>query len=284
LDDKEREAAIRGIARQGDPDRYAASLFAPRAARDDLVALYAFNVELARVGEQVKEPQLGEIRLQWWRDALDSALAGEATPHPVIEAVVRTARAHDLAPDALHGLIDARHFDVSTKIMPDHAALDAYLDQTAGALFRLAAAITGAAGPLGGEAIEPASRVAGLAYGLTGLMRAMPVHASLGRVDMPADALIRRGTSPGRVLIGEVSQGLLEELKTLRDRASEALHAAVPRIARLHPSTQSAFLPLALVGPYLTALETGDPLREIAGINPLYRLWRLGIYKFRNAV
>ncbi len=61
------------------------------------------------------------------------------------------------------------------------------------------------------------------------------------------------------------------------------MRQAVPCIARLHPSSQKAFLPLALVEPYLKALETGDPLRDIAGINPLYRLWRLGTYKFRDA-
>ncbi|HKA47116.1 MAG TPA: squalene/phytoene synthase family protein, partial [Methyloceanibacter sp.] len=65
-----REAAVRTIARDGDPDRYLSALFAPAAARDHLLALYAFNVELARVGELVHEPQLGEIRLQWWRDVL----------------------------------------------------------------------------------------------------------------------------------------------------------------------------------------------------------------------
>ena len=42
-------------------------------------------------------------------------------------------------------------------------------------------------------AIEPAVRAAGIAYGLTGLMRAMPVHAAQGRVDLPADMLRRHG-------------------------------------------------------------------------------------------
>jgi len=281
LDDEAREAAIRKIARDGDPDRYAATLFAPRRAREALLALYAFNVELARACEQVKEPQLGEIRLQWWRDALDAGLAGEPAQHTVIEAVARAAEEHGLSADALSGLIDARSFDVSTKIMPDEASLDAYLDRTAGALFRLAATIASEDGPADKETIDRASRAAGLAYGLTGLMRSAPVHAGLGRVDIPADALVRRGTSPGRVLIGETSEGLLDELKALRARASQALHEALPEIGKLPPSTRSAFLPLALVAPYLVALARADPLHEVAGINPLYRLWRLGTYKFR---
>ena len=50
--------------------------------------------------------------------------------------------------------------------------------------------------------------------------------------------------------------------------------AALPREAR------KAFLPLALVDPYLTALQKVDPLRQVAEINPLYRLWRLSTCRF----
>ena len=177
----ERDAAVRTIARDGDPDRYASALFASGACRERLFALYAFNVELARIGEQVSEPQLGEIRLQWWRDALDRACAGETTGHPVADALGLAVRECDLSRRSLADLIDARRFDVSVKIMPDTAALDDYLAKTAGALFKLACEI----GMAGGRAAEPraleqAVRAAGIAYGLTGLMRALPVHVEAG--------------------------------------------------------------------------------------------------------
>ncbi len=58
------------IVRENDPDRFFCTLFAPPAKREALFALYAFNHELARVAESVSEPMLGEIRLQWWREAL----------------------------------------------------------------------------------------------------------------------------------------------------------------------------------------------------------------------
>ena len=127
LEEREREDAVRTVARDGDPDRYASALFAPRPAREPLFALYALNVELARAAEQVSEPQLGEIRLQWWREALDRAAAGEDTGNPIADAVGSVARRYALSGDSLAGLIDARSFDVSVKIMPDTAALDDYL-------------------------------------------------------------------------------------------------------------------------------------------------------------
>jgi phytoene synthase len=272
LEEREREAAVRTIVRNGDPDRYAAALFAPRGGREALFALYAFNVELARIAEQVSEPQLGEIRLQWWREALDRSLAGEATGHPVADAVGAAARRSSLPADEFVGLIDARSFDVSVRIMPDRAALDDYLNKTAGDLFRLAAALMA---PHQGGNIEPAARAAGLAYGLTGLMRAMPVHAVRGRVDLPADMLLTHGTSPDQILAGQASRGLAHVLAGLRGEAREALRLARREVAALPPPARRAFRPLALVEPYLSALETVEPLRELAESNPLYRLWRL---------
>jgi 15-cis-phytoene synthase len=284
LDEREREAAVRRIARDGDPDRYSSALFAPRTSREDLFALYAFNTELARIGELVSEPQLGEIRLQWWRDALDRGAAGDVTGNPVADAIGRTVRHRALSRASLAGLIDARSVDVSAKIMPDMAALETYLANTAGALFLLAAEFASAGGrDIERAALEPVARAAGIAYGLTGLMRAMPFHAARGRVDLPADALLRHGTSPARLLAGEMSEGLAELLGEMRGQAKAALHEALRQVASLPPATRAAFLPLALVEPYLSALEQRDPFRDIADINPLYRLWRLATYRFRGA-
>ena len=116
MEASEQDEAVRQIAREGDPDRYAAALFAPRTARGPLFALCAFNVELARIAEQSSEPQLGEIRLQWWRDALSRASVGETAGHPVADAVASESRRYALSGESLAGLIDARHFDVSVKI------------------------------------------------------------------------------------------------------------------------------------------------------------------------
>ena len=289
MDEREGEIAVRKIAREGDPDRYASALFAPGRCRDYLFTLYAFNIELARIGEQVREPGLGEIRLQWWREAVERAASGEPTGHPVADALGRTVRECALSRVDLAGLIDARSFDVSVRIMPDSASLETYLNKTAGALFLLASEITDGApstrdlAALEPVALEPVARVVGLAYGLTGLMRALPVHAARGRVDLPSDALRRHGISLDRLLAGETSKGLIELLAALRGKAKNALDQAVRQVAALAPPAQTAFLPLALVDPYLAALAKHDPLRQIAEINPLYRLWRLGTYRFRGA-
>jgi phytoene synthase len=277
LHETERGEAVRRIAREADPDRSLSALFAPREAHADLFALYAFNAEISRVAELASEPGLGAIRLQWWREAVERAASGEATGHPVADAFGATLAARELSRDRVSGLIDARAFDVEGKIMPDMVSLDAYLNDTACTVFALAGEI------LGGESqsLAHAARSAGRAYGLTGLMRALPVHAARGLVFLPADALRRHGTSPEEVLGGMTSQGLETALAELRATAREELREAKAQIAKLDVPARAAFIPLSLVDPYLASLEKvgRDPLREIADINPLYRLWRLARWR-----
>ncbi|MCZ4298939.1 squalene/phytoene synthase family protein [Henriciella marina] len=70
--------------RTGDEDRWLSSRYAQADVRRDLIALYAFCWELARVRLIVTEPTLGAIRFQWWRDALAELEDG------------RPPRAHDV--------------------------------------------------------------------------------------------------------------------------------------------------------------------------------------------
>ena len=273
----ERGHTVRRIAREADPDRSIAASFAPRGPRPDLFALYAFNAELARVAELVSEPGLGAIRLQWWREAIERAANGEATGHPVADAVGDLLGRGKVSRERIIGLIDARGFDVETRIMPDGAALDAYLHDTAAALFALAAETMG----VKNASVEQAATAGGTAYGLTGLMRALPVHAARGLVFLPADQLRRHGITPEQLLSGRTSDGLGQLLAELRATAREALREAEALIAELDISARTAFVPLSLVDPYLAAMEKSgrDPLHEIADINPLYRLWRMACWR-----
>jgi phytoene synthase len=279
LDDRARGDELRRIARQGDPDRTLAALFAPPSAHAALSALIAFNVEITRIGEQVSEPTLGEIKLEWWREALARAAQGDSTGQPVADGIGALLRARPQLHPMLERLIDARRFDVVVKIMPDDATLKAYIGDTAGVMFAAAAELLGARS----DEVENVVRAGGFAYGLTGLMRALPVHAAQGRIDLPADRLRQHGISPGQILAGEMSDGLAALLGELRAEAGASLREALRAMHDLGPTARAAFLPLALVEPYLAALarETRDALHEVACINPLYRLWRLAAWRGR---
>lgn len=95
--------------READRDRFLGALFAPEPARRALLALLAFDHELARTSTVTREPMLARIRLQWWRDAVAEALLiAKPRAQPIVESLSEIIRRHDLAPGRLIDLIDAR--------------------------------------------------------------------------------------------------------------------------------------------------------------------------------
>jgi phytoene synthase len=166
------------LVRRADRDRFLASLFAPAERRDALAALYAFNIEIARVREAAREALPGEIRLQWWRDVLDGERAEEAAANPVAAALLATISQHGLAAATLSDLIEARRFDLYDEPIASIMDLETYAARTSSALIALAAQV------LGVDA-APAAEPAGIAYGIAGLLRSFPLHAAR-RAALPA--------------------------------------------------------------------------------------------------
>ena len=99
--------------RAADRDRFLAALFAPEPARRGLLALLAFDHELARTRTVTREPMLARIRLEWWREATAEAV-GAAMPRaqPIVESLSEIARRHDLTAEGLTALIDAREEEI----------------------------------------------------------------------------------------------------------------------------------------------------------------------------
>jgi phytoene synthase len=131
-----------------------------------LIALYAFNHELARVSEVTREPLVREIRLAWWREALDEIFAGGAPRrHPVVEALAQAIGRRALARPTLDAMVEARVEDIDAPVLADEAAVHRHIEATAGMLMGLAASVLDGAAPH--AIVQPAAR----AWGLAGLAR-----------------------------------------------------------------------------------------------------------------
>ena len=182
----------RDLVRAADKDRFLAALYAPANRRGALFALYAFNAELARVREVTREPPAGEIRLQWWHDALERPGSGEARASPVASALLDTVIRFRLPVASLIGVIEARAFDLYNDPMPTLAALEAYADATAATVIGLAAKILDGAWTDAASAV----RAAGRAHAIAGLARAFPQHAARGQLYVPLELLERHGGKP----------------------------------------------------------------------------------------
>ena len=168
--------ACAALVERGDPDRFAAVMAAPVAARARLWPLYAFNLEVARAPWVTKEPMIAEMRLQWWRDVV----AGPAPrAHEVAGPLHDLIRTAALPAEVLDRLIAARRWDVYSDPFSDRAAFDAYLEDTGAGLMWLAALALGA-----DAADEPHVRAFGWATGLVSFLRAAPDLEARGRVPL----------------------------------------------------------------------------------------------------
>lgn len=268
------EAHCLELVRAGDKDRFLASLFAPDGSRPHLLALYAFNIEIARVREVTSDPKVGEFRHQWWLDALDAIYARETPDHPVAQSLARAIEKGDLPKHALRNMIEARRFDLYDDPMPALNDLEGYLGETSSALIQMAALVLAGYDALG---CAETSGLAGVAYGLTGLLRTLPIARARGQCYVPAEMLEQRGLTPAHVIAGRDDAGLAVVLAELRHLAAQRMREAREKAWLVPPPALPAFLPASLVDLYLAKLARlgAKALHRVAEVPQIQRQWRL---------
>ena len=125
--------------------------------------------------------------------------------------------------------------------------------------------------------IAVAASPAGIAYAYTGLIRAIALHAAQGRVYLPSEVLQRHGAVHEDILAGRSSSTLVAAIGEWRAEARRQFATAKAAIAALPAALRSAFLPLALVEPYLRLTEQRgyDPFRTAIELPQWRRQWIL---------
>src|SRR5258708_18688782 len=269
-------AYCEALVRAADKDRYLASLFAPAPARQHLHALYAFASEIARIREAAREPLPGEIRLQWWRDALEGEGRGEVAANPVAAALLDTITQCALPRACLIALIDAHGFDLYDDAMPSLADLDAYAEHTSGTLFALAAQILG--GTDRADAIVVAATPAGIAYGVAQRLRTFPRDLARRQLFVPLDLLAQHGVTREEIGVRQNVPGLRRPLAPFRDHAPPAFTRFPAPAPTTPPARAPAFVVAALVPPLLARLDAAaaDPFQlvEVPQWRRQWVLWR----------
>jgi phytoene synthase len=267
-------AYCKDLVRTADKDRFLASLFAPAEVRQHLFALYAFNAEIARVREVVRTPMAGEIRLQWWRDALQGDGHGGVRANPVADALIDTIASCRLPIEPLLALIEARSFDLYDDSMPNLEALYGYARKTSSSLIELTAIILGGADPIAGGLAGPA----GIGSGIARLLQAFPIHAARGQLYLPVDVLTSHGVNVADVYARRATPQLRAALSDMRGRARFELDQVAAASNRLTAQARPAFLPVALARLLLDRLDAraADPFTpvEVPQWRRQWALWR----------
>lgn len=113
------------LIRRVDPDRWISSRFiADPAKRADVIALYAFDHELARAPRVASNPLIGEIRLTWWREALDEIFEGRAVRrHPTAEALAAAVTRRRLGRALLDEMVEVRYAELGAALLTKDQAM-----------------------------------------------------------------------------------------------------------------------------------------------------------------
>lgn len=268
--------------RQQDYDHYLCGLFAPEEARAGIYALYAFNAEIARTPELVSEPLLGRIRLQWWRDAIEAAFKGAGPHHQVVQALAQAMSRFALPREEFAAMLDAREAEVESETIEDYPALERLARATAGGLTSLSLACLGATQPR----TLRAGRHVGIAYALTGLLRAVPFHAAQRRLYLPQDRLKAAGVSVEALFEGRKQAALPVVIAGIAAEARRHLRQARRLRVGIPTLALPALLPATILDGYLSRLarqkyDVYSPKIDLPPLGRQLRLaWKASIRRF----
>jgi NADH dehydrogenase [ubiquinone] 1 alpha subcomplex assembly factor 6 len=248
-------------ARTRDWERFICALFAPDERRQAVFAILAFNAELARTRSVVTEPILGQMRLQWWRDALDRIFddaANVPAGNPLLAAMAAAINQYDLPRPVIAAMIDARSLDLEDAPHEDLEGLLAYAGATSGGVTELTLHALGVYDGADAEAqdtIRRAGAQLGVAWALIGLIRASDALASEGRTFVPRRQLEQAGLTPEAVIAGEFSEPLGDILQLIAGIASQYILDCQGLRGPMPKAAVPAFLPAGMAWRYLQHLR-----------------------------
>ncbi len=234
--------------------------FAPAEKRNALLALYGFQTELQRIPSAVSEPPLGEIRLQWWRDALAEVWPGaEEKPvraHPIVQLLAKTVRQTPAIKPFLDKAIDAHGFYLSPVSFKSLDQACQLFDEAEGYLPQAAQII------LGSQETKKATRAGTLFV----MSRLLVSHQPAAK-----SAMVRPQGDKFAELILREGEGALADLNSQAVRELDALNGASAEV-------MPALAHFSLIKPRLKRaldLSAGAPPKKETPMVGLQKRWRI---------
>ncbi len=250
------------LLRSVDADRFLLSMFAPADRREALWALFAFHYEVAKTREVVSETMLGQIRLQWWRDALAGIYdGGEIPEHEVVQPLAAAIAEYDLPRAEFEALIHAREFDLED-VLPTHLeGLLIYLEHTNVPLLNLALRVLG---------VDPATELVqsvAINYALVGILRAVPYHARQRRCYLPSDLLEKHGVRVSQIYEMKPENGIVEVVREIAAAFTDGLQVECKFLRKGN----------VLAGLYMKQIERcgDDPFSPVLARPPTFKALRI---------
>ncbi|CAK7272622.1 hypothetical protein SEPCBS119000_005223 [Sporothrix epigloea] len=173
--------------RAGDYDAHLVRHFLPRGVRDAYLALRTLNLELVRLPETVSNTTIGAMRIQFWKDAINSTFDGNPRREPVsvllYAALAALAARTETSPGDgnwssikfwLQRFISTRQQRMDNRPFTSLAALEEYAESTYATLLYVTLAML----PLRSMHVDHLASHIGKACGIAAILRGIPVLAA----------------------------------------------------------------------------------------------------------
>lgn len=252
-----------------DPEKHLSCLYLPEDVRPAAVSIYLFDAEIRRIPELISEPLPGEIRLQFWRDAIAKNTVGDAGP--IGAALLQTIADYHLPKEVFHNYLNARIFDLYNDPMPDMGTYEGYLGETDAALVHMIALCAGADRS---TELADACGHAGMAIGTARLLANMCTHWANQRRYLPEELLSNENIQPSQ-WFSEVTPAHTQVVRQMVKLGSQHRENAEAALRSLDRQLWSVFLPLAFVRPTFKKIERLQDriFSEPVHLNPVVRQW-----------
>jgi 15-cis-phytoene synthase len=235
-------------ATQSGSSFYYSFLFLPPERRRAITALYAYCREVDDVVDEIRDPGVARLKLEWWRGEVDRMFAGEPQ-HPVTQALLPHLQPFDLTRSRLREVIDGMQMDLDQNRYLDFTGLALYCRRVAGVVGEMASMIFGRTDP---RTLEYADAL-GLAFQLTNIIRDVGEDALRGRIYLPNEDLQRFGVSIGDILARRHSERFVELMRYEAARARDQYRRAYALLPEADRRAQRPGLIMASI--YWTLLD-----------------------------
>ena len=207
-------AECRRVAREAASNFYYAFFMLPPAKRDALCALYAFMRLVDDVSDTSASAADKQRGLARWRAALDAAVAGDVSGHPILPAFADTIERFQIPPRYFHDLISGAEMDLTVGDYPTFDRLREYCYRVAGTVGLTCLHVFGFDDP---HAPDLAEKL-GIAFQLTNILRDVPKDYEMGRVYLPQEDLAQFGVR-ARATCARAADAGAARLVRIRGRA-----------------------------------------------------------------
>lgn len=233
-------------ARKYDSPSYTLSHFVKPSMHPAYMAIRAFNIELARIPDVVSNPTIGAMRMQFWRQTIDSTF-NERPPEEPVAVLLGSylAQGHKLSKTWFHRIINTRDGKLSHPGFTDLAELESYAENAYSTLIYL----TLSALPMHSVTMDHLASHIGKAAGIAATLRGVPLLAfppppnshsanppglglpptreRQGVIALPLDVMSQCGVRENEIFQrGGEADGLRDAVFTVATRASDHLITA----------------------------------------------------------